>query len=264
MSARNGKARSRVPDKVATRKACLLIFPLFVALVGIAADDAPWKAKQIPDWTESDAKDVLAESPWVKTFTPTMKQDQSSGSRRGGFGGGGLGGVGIGIPGMGGMGGRRGMGGGGYPGGGSGYPGGGQSRRDDTVPMVTLRWESAMPVRTAELKVHDNDAPTLDERHYAIAVYGIPDRMLVGDTKKLQDELKGKASIKRDGKKDFKPSSVEVIERPNGPVVVFMFPMTNEITKQDHRLEFDADIGRLQLTQSFFTDDMVWQGKLEL
>jgi hypothetical protein len=227
----------------------------------VAEDDAPWRTKQIPEWTENDAKDVLAESPWVKTFTPAMKQqEQNNGSRRGMGGLGGLGGVSIGIPGMGGMGGRR---GGGYPGGG-GYPSGGQSTRNDEAPKVTLRWESAMPVRTAELKVHDNNAPTLDDKHYAIAVYGIPDRMLVGDTKKLEDQLKGKASIKRDGKKDFKPSSVEVLERPDGPVVVYMFPMTNEITKQDHRLEFDADIGRLQLTQSFFTDDMVWQGKLEL
>ncbi len=221
----------------------------------MAADDPAWKTKQIPDWTENDAKDLLAESPWVKTFTPTMKQEQQSGGSRRGLGG--LGGVSLGIPGMGGMG-RR---GGGYPRG-----GGGQSRRSDDseAPKVTLRWESAMPVRTAELKAHDNDAPTLDEKHYAIAVYGIPDRMLSGDTKKLGDQLKGKASIKRDGKKDFKPSSVEVLERPDGPVVVYMFPMTNEITKQDHRVEFDADIGRLELTQSFFTDDMVWQGKLEL
>jgi hypothetical protein len=233
------------------------ILPLFIALAALAADDPAWKTKQIPDWSEDDAKDILADSPWVKSFTPAMKPQQNNTSRRGGFGGSG---IGIGMPGMGGMGGRR---GGGYPGGG-GYPSDRQSPRNDEAPKVTLRWESAMPVRTAELKVHDNDAPTLDDKHYAIAVYGIPDRMLVGDTKKLQDQLKGKASIKRDGKKDFKPSSVEVLERPHGPVVVYMFPMTNEITRQDHRLEFDADMGRLQLTQSFFTDDMFWQGKLQL
>jgi hypothetical protein len=234
------------------------------AVVARAADDAPWKAKQVPEWTEDDAKDVLADSPWVKSFTPTMKQQQdNSGGRRGGMGG--LGGIGLGIPGMGGMGGRRGMGGG-YPGGGGGgYPGsGGQSSRSQEAPKVTLRWESAMPVRTAELKVHDNDAPTLDDQHYAIAVYGIPDRFLNGDTKKLQDQLKGKASIKRDGKKDFKPSSVQVLERPDGPVVVYLFPNSTEITKEDRRLEFDADIGRLELTQSFFTEDMFWQGKLQL
>jgi hypothetical protein len=121
-----------------------------------------------------------------------------------------------------------------------------------------------MPVRTAELKVHDSQAPTLDEKHYVVAVYGIPDRLFVGETKKLEEQLKSKASIKRDGKKDFKPSSVEVLERPDGPVVVYMFPMSNEITKGDRRLEFDADIGRMQLVQSFFTEDMVWQGKLEL
>jgi hypothetical protein len=250
---------------VSRRKTCLLAFPLFIAAAGfhtvaIAEDDAPWKAKQIPEWTENDAKDLLAESPWVKTFTPTMKsQDGSGGQRSRGLGG--LGGVSIGIPGMGG--GRR--GGGGYPGGGGGYPND-QSRRNNTAeaPKVTLRWESAMPVRTAELKVHDNDAPTLDNSHYAIAVYGIPDSFLKGDTKKLADQLKGKASIKRDGRKDFKPSSVEVIERPGGAVVVYMFPMTIEISKGDRRLEFDADIGRLELTQSFFTEEMVWQGKLEL
>jgi hypothetical protein len=231
------------------QKATRCVFLPFIALLALAADDPAWRTKQIPDWTEYDAKDMLADSPCVKSFTPTMKPQQETSSRRGGFGGGGIG--------IGGMGGRRGMGGG-------GYPSGGQSTRSDDAPKVTLRWESAMPVRTAELKVHDNDAPTLDDKHYAIAVYGIPDRMLVGDTKKLQDQLKGKASIKRDGKKDFKPSSVEVLERPDGPVVVYMFPMTTELTKQDHRLEFDADIGRLQLTQSFFTDDMVWQDKLEL
>jgi hypothetical protein len=121
-----------------------------------------------------------------------------------------------------------------------------------------------MPVRTAELKTHDDDAPTLDDHHYAIAVYGVPDRMLVGETSKLQDQLKKQVALKRDGKKDFKPSSVEVLDRANGRVVVYLFPMTNEITKGDHRVEFDATIGRLELTQSFFTDEMVWQDKLEL
>jgi hypothetical protein len=239
------------------------IFSISIALAAAAgaADDAAWKTKQIPEWTESDAKDVLADSPWVKTFTPAMKQAPESGRGQRGIGG-----IGIGLPGIGGVGGRR---GGGYPGGypGGGYPGGRQSRRDDVnnePPRVTLRWESAMPVRSAELKVHDNDAPTIDDKHYAIAVYGVPDRMLIGDRKKLGDQLKKEAVIKRDGKKDFRPSSAEVIERPDGAVVVYMFPMTNEITKQDHRVEFDAEIGRLQLTQSFFTDDMVWQGKLEL
>jgi hypothetical protein len=248
------------------------IIPIFLAAAAWAADDAPWKSKQIPDWTEEDAKDVLADSPWVKTFTATLNPaQQNMGQQRqrgmGGMGGGGIGmgggGIGMGMPGMGGMGGRRGMG---YPGGGGGgYPSNGQANDGLTqAPQVTLRWESAMPVRTAELKVRDNDAPILDNMHYAIAVYGIPDRVFNGDTDKLQDQFKKEAKIKRDGKKDFKPSSVEIVDGHDGRVVVYLFPMTNEITRQDHRVEFNAKIGRLELTQSFFVDDMVWQGKLEL
>lgn len=88
--------------------------------------------------------------------------------------------------------------------------------------------------------------------------------MLAGYTTRLQDQLSKQAAFKRDDRKDFKPSSVKVIDRANGRVVVYLFPMTNEITKGDRRIEFDATIGRLELTQSFFADEMVWQGKLEL
>jgi hypothetical protein len=131
-------------------------------------------------------------------------------------------------------------------------------------PKLTLRWESAMPVRTAELKVHDNNAPDVDESHYAIAVYGIPDRMIEGDLQKLGDQLRNEASLKRDGKNDLKPSSVKVFEMAAGRVVLYSFPMSNEITRADHRVEFTAKIGRLDLDQSFLPDNMVWQGKLEL
>ena len=151
--------------------------------------------------------------------------------------------------------------------GGGGYPQSGQSGDDNSTysepPTLKLRWESAMPVREAELKTKDNDAPTLDQDHYAIAVYGVPNRMM-GDTKNIEDRLKKKAAIKRDGKKDLKPSSVEVLQRDDGPVIVYLFPRTKEITKEDRRLEFDAEVGRLQFTQSFYVDEMMYRGKLEL
>jgi hypothetical protein len=234
-----------------------------------APADQTWKSRQIAEWSETDAKDVLSESPWVKSFAPVIKSasvNESQGrSRRMGRGGGvGMGGVGISLPGRGGMGRRGGMG---SPGGGGGYPGRGQNRRNPdsaAPPTLTMRWESAMPVRSAELKVHDSAAPTLDGKHYAIAVYGIPPRLLPGDGKKLAGEFKKKAFLKRDGKKNFKPSSVEVLDRPEGRVVVFLFPNSTEITKADHRVEFDATMGRVEVAQSFFVDEMIWQGKLEL
>ena len=104
----------------------------------------------------------------------------------------------------------------------------------------------------------------MDESHYAVAVYGVPRRNADGDSKTLAAQLKKEAALKRDGKKDLKPSSVEVLQRDDGPIIVYLFPRANEITRQDKRVLFDARIGRLQLTQSFYVDDMVYGGKLEL
>ncbi len=188
-----------------------------------------------------------------------------------GRGGGiGIGGIGIGLPGGGGMGRRGGMGGPGM--GGGGYPPGGQPRgtndgsgtHSTEPPTLKLRWESALPVREAELKTHDNSAPTLDENHYAIAVYGVPRRMVDADSENLAARLKKQAAIKRDGKKDLKPSRVEVLQREEGPVIVYLFPRSTEITRQDKRIEFDAEIGRLKFTQAFYVDEMTYQGKIEL
>ena len=241
----------------------------------LAAGDQPWKNKQIAEWNEDDARQVLSDSPWAKTVTPTIDRSANGGQRRSGGGMGrgggiGMGGIGIGLPGMGGMGRRGGMGGGGYPGG--GYPGGGRTQGPDDgtgpgygqPPALTLRGESALPVREAELKTRETGAPTVDESHYAIAVYGVPGRMLNSDSRNPADQLKKQAAIKREGKKDMKPSSVEVLQREDGPVILYLFPRSQEITKQDNRIEFNAHVGRLQFSQTFFVADMVYQSKLEL
>jgi hypothetical protein len=252
------------------RKWRLSLLPISVALV--CAADQPWKDKQVAEWNADDAKQILTDSPWAKTVKPTMDRSAQSNQRRSGGGMGrgggiGMGGVGIGLPGMGGgrRGGMGGPGGGGYPGGGrrSGTDDGTGTDYNEAAPLK-VRWESALPIREAELKARDTSAPTLDADHYAIAVYGVPSRMAGGDTKSLANQLKKQATIKRDGKKNLKPSSVEVLQRDDGPVIVYLFPRSKEITRQDKRVEFDAKIGRLQLAQSFYVDDMNYQGKLEL
>jgi hypothetical protein len=256
-----------------------LMFLIPVALLK-AGDDTPpaqqpaWAAKQIAEWSEDDAKQVLADSPWVKSVTPSIIRG-SQNQNQNGYPPGGMGrrgGIGMGIPGM------------GYPGG--GYPGGGGGRRGgyppanngndqsndypDQAPKLTLRWESALPVREAELKARDVNAPTLeDENHYAIAVYGIPASMLIGDTKQLAEECKKKTTLSRDNKKDMKPTSVQILRREDGPVVVIQFLRPKkkdkeEINKDDRRVEFDTQINRLSVTQSFYLEDMTFQGKIEL
>lgn len=256
--------------------------PLAIGLALMAGDSRPWADKAISDWTEDDAKLVLSDSPWVKTVQPTLQKpsDASRGSRGMGHGGGmgrggiGMGGVGIGLPGMGGVGRRGGYPGGGYPGGGypqgGGYPGG-PSGRDQTqtsdsmqIPELRLRWESALPVRAAELKTHEASSPVVEESQYAIAVYGLSDRFVKGDPESLAKQLKKEAALKREGKSDIKPSGVDVLQRSDGPIVVYLFPRSKEISSKDDRIEFDAQIGRLKLAQSFSVSEMTCQGKLEL
>ena len=129
---------------------------------------------------------------------------------------------------------------------------------------MKLVWESASPVREAELKTGKTDAPTFEEKYYAIAVYGVPARMAVGDSRTLASDYKKAAMIQRSGKKDLKPASVEILRREDGPVILYLFPKKQEIARSDRDLEFSATIGRLQFTEVFDTDEMVYQGKLEL
>jgi hypothetical protein len=133
-----------------------------------------------------------------------------------------------------------------------------------TPPKLTLRWESALPVRAAELRGRDVDAPTVDENHYAIAVLGVPRNMIKSETRAMENDLKKQAVLKRDGKKDFKPSDVQILQRDDGPVIVFFFSRSTEITASDRRVEFDAEIGRLKFGETFYIEDMVYDGKLAL
>jgi hypothetical protein len=222
------------------------------AVATTSAGAQAWKDKQIAEWTPDEARQVLTESPWAKSVAPTL--DSGGVQPRAGLGSGGIGmgGVGIGIPGMG----RRRMG--------SGQGTNGSANPDPgQIPALTVRWASAMPVSAAELIAHEVNAPSVDEDHYAIAVYGIPGSMIKGDPNSLGEELKKHATIKREGKKDMKPSSAQILIHDEGPVFLYLFPRSTEITRKD-KLEFDAEVGRLKFAAAFLPEEMVYAGKLEL
>jgi hypothetical protein len=235
-----------------------------LSALSLTAADQAWKGKQFPEWTEDDAKEVMTDSPWAKTVTPTLVktpeqdgQPKSGGNRR--RGGIGVGGIGIGLPGMGRIGQRGNQGG--TP---SDKTNSSPPPNSVSLPKLTLRWESALPMREAELKARDAGAPTLDEDHYAIAVFGIPRSNVMDDSKKTAEALKKLAFLRPEGKRDLNPSSVEILLREDGLVVVYLFPKSDEITWRDHRIDFTAQVAKLKLVQSFSTDDMVFHGKLEL
>lgn len=224
----------------------LSIIPILAT--ALLATDASWKNKPIAQWDDHDAKQFLVDSPWIKYSRPAALPEQSEAARReGGVMGGGQNGLGVDVlkqlnP--------------------FGF---GSAREEDKatlLPAVPIRWESASPVRAAEAKI---GAPTWqDNDSYAIAVYNVPD--LDGEkVKLLAANLKKKAFLKREGKKDLKPSRVVILPEPGGlSVVVYLFARSDEITITDKRVELTAQIGRLSLTQFFYPPEMQLQGQLEL
>jgi hypothetical protein len=124
-----------------------------------------------------------------------------------------------------------------------------------------VRWESALPIRAAELKAGATGLPAWQGDYYAIAVYDVapPFRW------NLANELKDIAFLKRDKKKDLKPSRVEIQRHDNGLMtVVYLFPRSAEITRKDSNVRFVAQIGRMFVSQFFFPGEMEFQGKPEL
>ncbi|HXP87366.1 MAG TPA: hypothetical protein VN841_21720 [Bryobacteraceae bacterium] len=238
-------------------KAPLLAFT--VAL--LMAADPNWKTKPSPQWSEDDAKEVLTASPWAKMVTAGIARPMSEDELRAG----------------GEMGEHHGVG---YDGVEGNKPRNAQlpksvpdllfgkgptnTRFEPGKTGVRVVWESALPVRVAELKSREVEPPTLDGDGYRISVYDVPGAYFKDDPKKLGEPLKNEAFLRREGKKDVKPLRVEVFQRGDTLVVAYLFPLSAELTKKDGVVEFSAHIGRVVVDQHFDLAQMEFLGKLEL
>lgn len=232
---------------------------LAVAATHLMAAGPVWTSKPAAQWTEEEAKQILATSPWAKetraVITRRLTEDQLREAGQ--------------------MGQPRGIGNEGVDPKGSGpkvspnvFTGpGGDDRSPRSLPQsitLKLRWESALPVQLAELRSHEIAPPTLEGDGYRIAVYGVPGGDFKGDPQHLGEPLKNLAALKREGKKDVRPVSVEVFQGDKGVVVVYLFPLSAEITRKDGRVEFEAQIGRIVFAQNFNLSEMEFMGKLAL
>ena len=214
-----------------------------------------WRDKPIASWTDNEARQVLERSPWAKTTVAGIARRQTEDERRAG----------------GNMGQPTGV----------GYDGIDDKRIRPVLPQnvfapspvapskaqlirLLVRWESALPVRAAELKNGEAQPPTLSDDGYSVAVYGVPFTDAKGDPLSLARDFKESAFIRREGKKDVHPIRVEAFELEHNTVVVFLFPYSAEISKKDSTVEFVALIGRLEVSQTFNVEEMQFQGKLEL
>jgi hypothetical protein len=225
-----------------------LVFPLSVVLLMAAAP--VWKSKQMEQWSEQDAKLILTDSPWVKKVKPALMPPLNEDQRRQGGqmgGGDGIGMVAITPATLTGV----------------GAPSTAGKRRPTQVATLEIRWESARAVRAAEEKAHEEDPPDLDGGTYAVALYDVPG-VDVNQTA-LPFQLKKDAFLKCEGKKDIRASRVDLLPQEGGlATIVFRFPRSEEITTQDKRITFLAQIGRLSVAQYFYPEEMLIQGKLEL
>jgi hypothetical protein len=232
-----------------------LIAAASVAL--LSGEDPSWQEKTIPQWNDQDAKQVLADSPWVKSVKLERVRDLSKFQRRDGgnmsagvppyvgsfwldlsalsgiFGGSSSEELGLGLP----------------------------NRWEPKLGNVVVRWESALPVRAAEMKAGELSAPVWNGDYYAIAVYDFRPPFHWN----LANELRGDAFLERGKKRDVKPSRVQILPRDNGLVTaVYLFPRSAMINGGDSNVRFVAQIGRLFVSQFFFPEDMQFQGKPEL
>jgi hypothetical protein len=225
------------------------LIPLFTALLTATAFNPSWRDSPIPQWSEEDARQLLADSPWVKTVHLDKVRNLSLFERR--DGGDWEAGIpsGIGIAELGLFADWRDI---------EAFE---HAYAVAKLGTVTVRWESAFPVRAAAAKVGETDVPDGLDKYYAIAVHDLrpPFRW------NLARQLRGVAFLKFDKKRDLKPARVVVLPRANGlATFVYLFPRSVEITKKDRSLVFVAQVGRLFISTNFFPEDMRLQGELQL
>ena len=146
--------------------------------------------------------------------------------------------------------------------------GGSQRHSNSTAKKpgyLVLRWESASPVRTAESKLQDPNAPGWDGEYYAIAVYGVPIDAGRLDEAGQSADLKKLGILKREGEKDLRAAKVEIAASGSGlATVLYLFPRTRAIAAEEKRIEFAAQFGPIYVAQYFYPKEMQFQGKLEL
>jgi hypothetical protein len=215
----------------------------------VAASHPFWNDTPMPQWSEVDAKQLLAESPWARKVQLDIVRNLSMFERRDG------GDLDAGIP--------------------TGFglatagiladwreiEGLEHAHALESLGTVVVRWESAFPVRGAALKVGETDVPGWVGDYYAIAVHNIK----LGFGWNIGNRLKGVSYLKRDMRKDLKPFRVVVLRQADElATIVYLFPRSIGITKKDGTVGFVAQIGRLFVSVNFMPEDMQIQGVPQL
>ncbi len=219
--------------------------------IALAFAALAFSAEQVWDrapasWTKAEAQSILDNSPWSQSINAAIIPVQSEEARR-------AGGV---------MGQEHGLGYDLQSSKSAGLLGSWRSSPQlQTVPLL-IRWESALPVRVAELRSGQTGVPLDAFDGCILAIYRIPGTYF-GDPGKWSKQLVSSASLESGGHPLTRPEQATVYQMSDGVAAVYYFPST-AVEDAKASIYFQARIGRLQISKAFLPEKMRFQGALAL
>ncbi len=233
------------------------------ALLAYAAE--PW-SKHSAQWTSADAQQVLTDSPWAQPASASFATTDPDQDRP----------IGP-VPNAPGMSGPNAASDGRWDGGVGRIPHLGNPTLD-----ITIRWDSALPVRQA-LKLIAKEPPApASNSDYVITVIGLvpagryrsagrlptQSRSDDGSTIDPQDPeqmlegLMGQSRLMPRGEKAIAPDDVK-LDAASGALHLF-FPRTERLSLKTKEVVFATRFGSMTIYKRFRLKDMRYEGKLEL
>lgn len=161
---------------------------------------------------------------------------------------------------------------GGDAGGGLGAEGaGGGGGPAPTLP-VTVRWQSALPVRQALVKSRfgaeagtSQEAAKLlaqEQQYYIVVISGLPGRFLEGAP---PGALKSSSTLRLSKSETIEAADVKVNRGQPLADLYLLFPRTRALKLEDKDVELVVTgIGSLEIRRRFRLKEMLFDGKLEL
>lgn len=233
------------------------------ACITVAAADF-WETKPFTTWSADEVEAILTDSPWSRVASVNTP-NASLANRVGGLSGGV---VGAGVGSRGGIG----AGGGGVGGDGAGNIGGGTFMPPPQRIRLTVRWESARPVRQASARRQSGldspippDAEQLlgrDDRVYRVAVAGIP--LELSEAVESLDAVQRATSLRPGDRAAIFPVDVRLRYEDDLLVIESHFSRASLILLADNEVEFITSLGPTQIKTTFTLADMTVDGRLVL
>ena len=135
---------------------------------------------------------------------------------------------------------------------------------------LTVRWESALPVKQASLRRGLGDAAALadvlqflkqDEPFYRVAVVGIPGELT--EAVASLGELRDATTLRARGRTALVPVDVRLMYEDGLLGIEFHFLRTEPIALDDGEVEFITKLGRVQVRRTFKLAEMMFESYRE-